>query len=342
MRCAIYARVSTFDQEPENQLAEIRRYIAARGWTAEEYVDRGISGAKDRRPALDQLLIDARRRRFDVVVVWRLDRLGRNLRHLIILLEELQALGIEDVHLELAGGRRSVNALVERHERDPQLLSFASTLVALAATLAESLTGPITTLVTFRWRIVALLVILGLCAVSVIYVFSAKRPSPALQLPSTTLEYRFTELARGVAKLGLLTLTLAIAYEASLAGFFVTPSTPVVARVIGAGGRPIFDSEVMLLNLDREAIAASPSRTDTQTGLFVVDPNPWVGRPAYFRVNVPGCRETESITFHTWLIGRNAEVVDDEHGHRVLVLRSRCDPSVKPNQAVPSESHARP
>ena len=98
-RTAIYARVSTFDQEPENQLVEIRRYVAARGWTAVEYVDRGISGAKDRRPALDRLLIDARRRRFDVVVVWRLDRLGRNLRHLITLLEELQALGIAFVSL---------------------------------------------------------------------------------------------------------------------------------------------------------------------------------------------------------------------------------------------------
>ena len=98
-RAAIYARVSTFDQEPENQLAEIRRYIAARGWSAEEYVDRGVSGAKDRRPALDRLLIDARRRRFDVLVVWRLDRLGRNLRHLITLLEELQALGIAFVSL---------------------------------------------------------------------------------------------------------------------------------------------------------------------------------------------------------------------------------------------------
>src|SRR5439155_1955747 len=94
MKAAIYARVSTFDQEPENQLAELRRYAAAREWSAAEYVDRGISGAKDRRPALDRLLVDARRRRFDVLIVWRLDRLGRNLRHLITLLEELQALGI--------------------------------------------------------------------------------------------------------------------------------------------------------------------------------------------------------------------------------------------------------
>jgi DNA invertase Pin-like site-specific DNA recombinase len=99
MRAAIYARVSTFDQEPENQLVELRRYSVARGWEVKEYVDHGISGAKERRPALDALLVDAKRRRFDVVVVWRLDRLGRNLRHLIILLEELQALGIAFVSL---------------------------------------------------------------------------------------------------------------------------------------------------------------------------------------------------------------------------------------------------
>src|SRR5467141_1591110 len=99
MRAAIYARVSTLDQEPENQLQELRRYVEARGWTVTEHVDRGVSGAKDRRPALDRLLADARRRRYDVLVVWRLDRLGRNLRHLITLLDELQALGIAFVSL---------------------------------------------------------------------------------------------------------------------------------------------------------------------------------------------------------------------------------------------------
>jgi DNA invertase Pin-like site-specific DNA recombinase len=98
VKAAIYARVSTVDQEPENQLQELRRYIEARGWTAAEYVDRGVSGAKDRRPALDRLLADARRRRFDVVVCWRLDRLGRNLKHLITLLEDLQALGVAFVN----------------------------------------------------------------------------------------------------------------------------------------------------------------------------------------------------------------------------------------------------
>jgi DNA invertase Pin-like site-specific DNA recombinase len=97
---AIYARVSTLDQEPENQLAELRRYAAARGRTvAGEYVDRGVSGSKERRPALDRLTADARRRRFDVVLCWRLDRLGRNLRHLITLLEELQTIGVAFVSL---------------------------------------------------------------------------------------------------------------------------------------------------------------------------------------------------------------------------------------------------
>src|SRR5689334_19681585 len=100
MRAAIYARVSTFDQEPENQLLELRRYIEARGWTAAvEYVDRGVSGSKDRRPALDELIRAAKRRKFDVVCCWRLDRLGRNLKHLVTVIEELHALGVAFVSL---------------------------------------------------------------------------------------------------------------------------------------------------------------------------------------------------------------------------------------------------
>jgi DNA invertase Pin-like site-specific DNA recombinase len=98
-RAAIYARVSTFDQEPENQLQEVRRYVQARGWQATEYVDKGVSGAKDSRPALDTLVRDAKRRRFDTLVVWRLDRLGRNLKHLVGLLDDLQALGVAFVSL---------------------------------------------------------------------------------------------------------------------------------------------------------------------------------------------------------------------------------------------------
>ncbi len=99
MRAAVYARVSTSDQTAENQLIELRQYCAAQGWNVREYVDTGISGVKDRRPALDSLLADARRRRFDVVVVWRLDRLGRSLHHLVTLLDELQAIGVGAVSL---------------------------------------------------------------------------------------------------------------------------------------------------------------------------------------------------------------------------------------------------
>ena len=99
MQAAIYARVSTADQTCENQLAELRRYVPARGWTATEHVDAGVTGAKDSRPALDAMLADVRRRRVDVVVVWRLDRLGRSLRHLVTVLDEMAALGVAFVSL---------------------------------------------------------------------------------------------------------------------------------------------------------------------------------------------------------------------------------------------------
>ena len=98
-RAAIYARVSTLDQTTENQLTELRSYTLTRGWTAREYVDEGVSGSIESRPALDRLLRDARRRRFDVLVCWRLDRLGRSLKHLILFLEELSALGVAFVSL---------------------------------------------------------------------------------------------------------------------------------------------------------------------------------------------------------------------------------------------------
>lgn len=91
---AIYCRVSTLDQHVENQLQELRTYCERRGWTAIEFIDHGVSGAKERRPALDEMLKAAKRRKFDVLIVWRLDRLGRNLRHLILLLDELHALGV--------------------------------------------------------------------------------------------------------------------------------------------------------------------------------------------------------------------------------------------------------
>jgi DNA invertase Pin-like site-specific DNA recombinase len=100
MRAALYARVSTTDQGVEMQLLAVREYLKRRGWKlAGEYVDQGVSGSKDRRPGLDCLMTDARRRVFDAVVVFRFDRFARSVSHLARALDEFRALGIEFVSL---------------------------------------------------------------------------------------------------------------------------------------------------------------------------------------------------------------------------------------------------
>ena len=98
----IYARVSTTDkgQDPEMQLRELREYCEHRGWKiTEEYVDSGVSGAKDSRPALNRLMADAHKRRFDAVLLWRFDRFARSVSHLLRALETFQALGIDFISL---------------------------------------------------------------------------------------------------------------------------------------------------------------------------------------------------------------------------------------------------
>jgi len=98
LRVAIYARVSTLDQSTESQLLDLRHYVQDRGWKVyREYVDNGISGTKDSRPALDQLMADAKKRKFDIVLVWRFDRFARSTKHLILALEEFRNLGIDFV-----------------------------------------------------------------------------------------------------------------------------------------------------------------------------------------------------------------------------------------------------
>jgi len=101
MRVGLYARISTHNgqQDPELQLGELREYCTRRGWEiCSEYVDH-ISGAKDKRPALDRLMADAHRREFDAVVVWRFDRFARSVSHLLRALETFRALGVEFVSL---------------------------------------------------------------------------------------------------------------------------------------------------------------------------------------------------------------------------------------------------
>jgi DNA invertase Pin-like site-specific DNA recombinase len=101
MRAALYARVSTHaGQNPEMQLAELREYCGRRGWDiVGEYVDAGVSGARERRPELDRMLTACRRRQVDAVVVYRYDRFARSLRQLVNALEDFRAVGIEFVSI---------------------------------------------------------------------------------------------------------------------------------------------------------------------------------------------------------------------------------------------------
>jgi len=101
MRVALYARVSTLNgQHPEMQLSELRDYAFRRGWEITgEYVDQGVSGSKDSRPALNRLMADAHRRRFDIVACWKVDRFGRSLKHLVNALADLDSYGVAFVSL---------------------------------------------------------------------------------------------------------------------------------------------------------------------------------------------------------------------------------------------------
>jgi DNA invertase Pin-like site-specific DNA recombinase len=99
-KAAIYIRVSTTEQEIGLQENELREFAERRGWEYQIFTDRGQSGAKDSRPALNQLLQQLRRKKFDVLVVWALDRLARSLRQLLTISEECKALGVDLVSLK--------------------------------------------------------------------------------------------------------------------------------------------------------------------------------------------------------------------------------------------------
>jgi DNA invertase Pin-like site-specific DNA recombinase len=101
-RVALYGRISTVNhgQDIGMQTRDIEQFTAARGWQlVDSYLDRGISGSKDRRPELDRLMADAHKRRFDVVIVWKFDRFARSVSHLLRALETFNALGITFVSL---------------------------------------------------------------------------------------------------------------------------------------------------------------------------------------------------------------------------------------------------
>ena len=101
-RIALYARVSTNGklQDPEMQLRELREYATRRGWEiVAEFVDRGVSGTKEKRPQLDAMMLACQQRAVDAVMVWKLDRFARSLKHLVNALAEFDALGVDFISL---------------------------------------------------------------------------------------------------------------------------------------------------------------------------------------------------------------------------------------------------
>jgi len=129
-RIAIYARTSTVaGQSPQMQLQELTEYAERRGFQiVEEYVDRGSSGSRESRPALDRLMNDARRRKFDAVLVWKIDRFGRSLRHLVNSLAELECVGVafislrDNLDLTTASGRLMFGIIASMAEFERELI----------------------------------------------------------------------------------------------------------------------------------------------------------------------------------------------------------------------------
>ena len=127
-RAAIYVRVSTMEQDTELQESELREYCDRRGWSYTVYRDKGQSGAKNDRPALNSMLSDMRRRKFDVIVIWKLDRLARSLKQLLTIGEECRSLGVDLVSLHqnidttLPAGRLTFQILGAVAEFERELL----------------------------------------------------------------------------------------------------------------------------------------------------------------------------------------------------------------------------
>lgn len=100
MRIALYARVSTAEQNTDTQTAALRDYCQRRGWVVSgEYIDAGLGGATIQRPDLDRLMLDAKARKFNAVLVWKFDRLFRSVPHMLEALERFRSMGIDFVSL---------------------------------------------------------------------------------------------------------------------------------------------------------------------------------------------------------------------------------------------------
>ena len=131
MRVAIYARVSTHDkgQDPDLQLKPLREYCKQRSFeVAGEFIDVGISGSKDRRPEIDKLMELSRKRLIDCVLVWKLDRFGRSLKHLVTALDEFEKLGVsfisyrENLDLTSSTGKLMFHIIAAMAEFERELI----------------------------------------------------------------------------------------------------------------------------------------------------------------------------------------------------------------------------
>ena len=125
VKCAAYCRVSTLlNQDPLNQELPIRKFVEARGFElVQVYTDRGVSGARERRPALDQLIVDARCGKFKVLIVAAIDRIGRSTKHLLVLIDELRHYGVSLISL-----RENLDFTTPTGQMTLTVLSAVSTL----------------------------------------------------------------------------------------------------------------------------------------------------------------------------------------------------------------------
>lgn len=122
--CALYARVSTTDQNCDLQLRELREYCERRGWTiAGEYVDKGLSGSRASRPELDRMMQDAMEHRVECVLVWKLDRFGRSVLNLAQALLKLDSAGVRFI---------AVTQGIDTDQRNPTSRLLLNILAAVA------------------------------------------------------------------------------------------------------------------------------------------------------------------------------------------------------------------
>ncbi len=150
-KVALYSRVSTLlGQDPENQLVHLRRFAADRSCiVVREFVDRGISGSRERRPALDEMLVQARAGDFEIIVVAALDRLGRNTKHMLTLIDELKEFGVtitslrEGIQFDSPTGQMMLTVISAIAQLERSLISerIRNALAAKALAAKESGSG---------------------------------------------------------------------------------------------------------------------------------------------------------------------------------------------------------